>query len=145
MKFGPNTLKYPTWDGGLGVSVLKELESDVHRPAWGGGGKNWLREKRKELRVYRAQPKATELLTPSLTTTLLGTRWNGKDRRAWIWVQGNGPGLNRRPIHLACGARAIRLNPFSPRVLQGSGIVLSVPSETFNSSLPKVLTSGARR
>lgn len=34
---------------GLGVGVLKELESDVPRTAWGGGGKNWLREKGKEL------------------------------------------------------------------------------------------------
>lgn len=102
-----------------------------------GVGEELAEGEKKEIRVYRAQPKATELLTPSLTTTLLGTCRNGKDRRAWIWVQGNGPGLNRRPIHLACGARAIRPNPLSPRVLQGSGIVLSVPSETFKFLSPQ--------
>lgn len=47
-EFGPNTqISVLGW--GLGVGVLKELESDIHRTAWGGGGKNWLREKGKEL------------------------------------------------------------------------------------------------
>lgn len=37
-------------------------------------------------------------------------------------------GLDR---HLACGAQATRLSPLSPRILQGGGVKLSAPTETF--------------
>lgn len=102
----------------------------------GWGREELAEQERKGINIYKAHPKVSELLMPSLTTSLLGTSRKGKDRPAWVWVQGSGPGLTRRPRHLACGARAIRLDPVFPRVLQGSGD-LQIP-------LPKVLTSGAR-
>lgn len=121
----------------LGVCVLKELESDGHWTALGWGREELAEGEKKGISIYRAHPKAPELLTPSLTASLLGTSYKGKDWRARVWVQGSGPGLNRRPRHLACGARAIGLSPLFPRVLQGSGIVLSVPSETFHFVSPQ--------
>lgn len=95
--------------------------------------------------AYRAHPKAPELLTPSLTTSLLGTGWKGKDRRPWFWVEGGDPGLNCRPRHLASGARPIRLNPLSPPVLQRGRHRAPVPVGDHQIPLsPKVLTSGTR-
>lgn len=95
--------------------------------------------------VYRAHPKVPELLTPSLTTSLLATSWKGKDRRPWVWVEGGGPGLNSRPRHLASGARPIWLNPLSPPVLQSGRHRALVPVGDHQIPLsPKVLTSGVR-
>ena len=95
--------------------------------------------------VYRAHPKVPELLTPSLTTSLLGTGWKGQDRRRWVWVERGGTGLHRRPRHLASGARPTRLNPLSPPVLQRGRHRAPVPVGDHQIPFaPKVLTSGAR-
>lgn len=121
---------------GLGARCLC---SERNRVCCTPDGVGWRREElaegeKKGIGVYGAHPKAQELLTPSLTRSLLELAGKGK---TWVWVQGSGPGLNRRPRHLACGARAIRLSPLCPGVLQGSGVVLSVPSETFTFLSPQ--------
>ncbi|XP_063484277.1 basic proline-rich protein-like [Symphalangus syndactylus] len=114
--------------------------------AWGLGREEPADEEKKGIRVHRTHPKAPELLTPSLITSLLGTSWKWKDQRASAWDEGSGFGLNRWPTHLASGTRPIKLNPL-PSGPAGEHTVLSrfFEKPSNSSPAPKVLTSRVRR